>query len=90
MNERISQVVQNRQNQWLGNVLSMKDDRIAKNTLVGRIEGTRRVGKPRTYWLTYVLARTGVRLGDVIRKAERRCDWGLLNFQAGVPMHSMT
>ena len=48
----------------------MKDDKIAKNTLVGRMEGTRRVGMPRTS----VLARTGMRLGDVIRKAEKRCN----------------
>ena len=94
MNETILQVVQHRQNQWLGHVLRMKDDRIAKNTLVGRTEGTRRVGKPRTSWLTSVLARTGMRLGDVIRKAEKRCDWSLLNFQAGAyvrpPMQNMT
>ena len=38
MNETILQVVQHRQNQWLGHVLRMKDDRIAKNTLVGRME----------------------------------------------------
>ena len=57
----------------------MKDERIAKNTLVGRTQGTRRVGKPRTFWLTSVLARTGMKLGDFIRKAERKCDWSLLN-----------
>ena len=54
MNETILQVVQHRQNQWLGHVLRMKDDRIAKNTLVGRMEGSKRVGKPRTSWLTSV------------------------------------
>ena len=43
------------QNQWPGHVLRMKDDRIAKNTLVGRTEGSRRVGKPRTSLLTYEL-----------------------------------
>ena len=53
--------------QQLGHVLRIKDDIIAKNTL----EGTKRVGKPRTYWLTSVLARTEMRLGDVIRKAEK-------------------
>ena len=41
MNETILQVVQHRQNQWLGHVLRMKDDRIAKNTLVSRTERTR-------------------------------------------------
>ena len=93
MNETILQVVQHRQNQWLGYVLSMKDDRIEKTAIVDRTEGTRRVGKPRTSWLTSVLARTGMRLGDVIRKAEKRCDWSLLNFQAGAyvrpPMWNM-
>ena len=47
VNETILQVVQHRQNQWLGHVLRMKDDRIAKTTLVGRTQGTRRVGKPK-------------------------------------------
>ena len=93
MNETILQVVQRRQNQWLGHVLRTKDDRISKNTLVGRMEGTRRIGKPRTYWLTSVLARTGIKLGEVIRKAEKRCDWRQLNFQAGAsvrpPMQTM-
>ena len=44
MNETILQVIQHRQNQWLSHVLRMKDDRIAKNTLVSRTQGTRRVG----------------------------------------------
>ena len=82
MNETILKVVQHRQNQWLGHVLRMKDDRITMTTLVGRTQGMRGVGKPRTSLLTSVLARTGMRLGDVIRKAEKRCDWSLLNFQA--------
>ena len=43
MNEPILQIVQHRQNQWLGSVFRMKDDRIAKNTLVSRTEGMRRV-----------------------------------------------
>ena len=94
MNETILQVVKHRQNQWLGHVLRMKDHRIAKNPLVGRTEGTRRVGKPRISWLTSVLARTGMRLGDVIRKAKKSCDWNLLNFQAGAyirpPIWNMT
>ena len=83
INETILQVIQHRQNQWLGHVLRMKVDRIAKTTLVGRTQGTRRVGKPRTSWLTSVLARTGMRMGDVIRKSEKRCDQSMLNFQAG-------
>ena len=94
MNETILQAVQHRQNQWLGNVLKMKDDRIAKTTLVGRMEGTRSVGKPRTSWLTSVSTRTGMRWGDVIRKVEKRCNWSLLNFQAGTyvrpPMQNIT
>ena len=61
----------------------MKDDRIAKTTLVSRKQGMRRVGKPRTSWLISVLTRKGMRLGDVIRKTEKRCDWILLNFHAG-------
>ena len=84
MNETILQVVQHRQkNQWLGHVLRMKDDRITNNTLVGRTEGTRRVGKHITSWLTSVLARTGMRLCDVNRKQKRR-EWSLLNFPGGV------
>ena len=72
----------------------MKDDRIAKNTYVGRTQGTWRVGKPRTSLLTSVLTRTGMRLGGVNRKAEKKCNWSLLNFQAGAyirpPMWNMT
>ena len=83
MNETILQVVQYRQNQWPGHALRMKDEKITKCTLVGRTQGIRRTGKPRTSWLTFVLARTGMRLCDAIRKAEKRCDWSLLNFQAG-------
>ena len=94
MNETILQVVQHRQNQWLGHVLRIKEDRIAKNTLVGRMQGMRKLGKPRTSWLTSVLERTGMRLSDVIKKAEKICDWSLLNFQAGAyvrpPMQNMT
>ena len=71
--EQLLQVVQHRQNQWLGHVLRMKDDRIAKNTLSGRIEGTI-VEQPRTSWPTSLLARTAMRLGDAIRKAKKRCD----------------
>ena len=71
----------------------MQDDRIAKKHINWQ-NRTRRVGKPRTSWLTSVLARTGMRLGDVIRKAEKRCDWSLLNFQAAAyvrpPMRNMT
>ena len=70
MNETILQIVQHRQNQWQSHVLRMKDDRIAKNTLVGRTEGTRRDGKPRTFWLTSVLTRTGMILGDVIERPD--------------------
>ena len=80
--------------QWLSHVLRMKDDRIAKTILVCRMQETRRVWKPRTSWLTSVVARTGMRLGDVIRNAEKRCDWNLLNFQAGAyvrpPIRNMT
>ena len=68
MKQQVQQVVQHKQNQWLGHVLRMKDNRIAKTTLDGRMQGTRRVERPRTSWLTSVLVRTGMRLGDVIRK----------------------
>ena len=74
MNETIIQVEQHRKSQWLGHVLRMKDDRIAKSTLVGITEGTRRVGKLSTSQLTSVLTRTGMRSGDVIKKAEKICD----------------
>ena len=75
----------------------MKDDRIAKNTLAGTKEGMKKVGKPSTSWLTSVLTRTEIRLGDVVKKAEKRwkrCDWSLFNFQAEAyirpPMQNMT
>ena len=58
------------------------------------MQETRRVGKPRTSWLTSVLARTVMRFGDAIWKAEKRCGWSLLNFQAEAyvnpPMQNMT
>ena len=75
-------------------VLRMKADRIAKNTLVGRTKGMRSAGKHSTSWLTSVLARTGMKLGDVIRKAEKRLDWSFLYLQAGAyirhPIRNMT
>ena len=40
----------------------MKDHRIAKTTFVRRTQRTRRVGKPRTSWLTSVLSITCIRL----------------------------
>ena len=46
INETILQVVQHRPS--LSHVLRMADDRMAKNTLVGRPERTRRAGKSRT------------------------------------------
>ena len=39
------------QNKCLGHVLEMKDDIIATTTLLGRTQGTRTVGKPRTFWI---------------------------------------
>ena len=73
MNETILQVVvQHRQNQWLGHVLRMKDDRIAKTTLVGRMQGMRRVGKPRISWLSSILARTEMRLGNYYQESREK------------------
>ena len=60
----------------------MKDDIMAKKMLVSRSNGMKIVDKRRTSWLTSVLARTGMRLGDVIRKAEKRCEWSLLRLEA--------
>ena len=46
-----------RQHTWRGNVLKMDKSRITRTVLLGKAEGTRKRGKPRTTWLL-----TGLRL----------------------------
>ncbi|KAJ4427279.1 hypothetical protein ANN_24897 [Periplaneta americana] len=40
--------------QWIGHVIRMKEDRLVKKALNGKIEGLRRRGWPRTRWLDAV------------------------------------
>lgn len=47
---KISDEVHERQTRWLGHVLRMDNERILKMVLEGRMEGTRRAGRPRINW----------------------------------------
>ena len=43
----IAQLVYDRQHKWLGHVLCMDNERIAKKLLQGKEEGSRKLGKTR-------------------------------------------
>ena len=58
----IVQLVFTRQHKWLGYVLRMDDERIAKIVLQGKMESTRRRGKLRTASMSAMEHRTGIKL----------------------------
>ena len=90
MAETIIQQVHKRQHRWLGHVLRMNENRIAKTTLHGRIEGTKRRGRPRTTWLNSVLARYEHNTQELMETAQERNRWNSLmstNARAYVDVH---
>ena len=73
--ETLVQKVYQRQHTWLGHVWRMNNERIAKFALEGKVEGKRRVGKPKISWLPTALKRCGLNLGEAIETANNRSDW---------------
>ena len=71
----IAQLVYDRQHKWLGHVLCMDNERIAKILLQGKVDGTRRRGKPRTAWMSAVEERTGISLPQAADVAQDREKW---------------
>ena len=56
-------------------VWRMNNARIAKFALEGKVEGKRRVRKPKLSWLKNALKRSGLNLGNAIETAYNRLDW---------------
>jgi len=71
----IVQVVCERQHRWLGHVLRMNDERIAKTVVQGKVEGTRRRGKPRATWLKTFEERSKLSLHQASIEAQDRRRW---------------
>ena len=71
----IVQVVCERQHRWLGHVLRMHDERIAKTVVQGKVEGTRRRGKPRATWLKTFEERSKLSLHQASIEAQDRRRW---------------
>ena len=64
-----------RQHKWLGHVLRMNDERIAKIVIKGKIDGIKRKGRPRTAWMSAVEKRTGISLPRAEEQAHNRKKW---------------
>ena len=71
----VVQIVYERQHKWLGHVLRMNNNRIARNTLQGKVEGSRRRGKPRTTWTRACEERSGLSLHQASQLAQDRTRW---------------
>jgi hypothetical protein len=71
----IVELVYEMQHKWLGHVLRMNRARIAPTVLQGKVNGKRRVGKPRTTWLKAVEERTGSSLFSSCELAKDRDVW---------------
>jgi hypothetical protein len=69
------QLIYGRQHKWLGHVLRMDDARIAKTVLQGKVQGTRRRGKPRTTWASASEERSGMSLHQATELAQNRGEW---------------
>ena len=61
-----------RQHKWLGHVLRMDDERIAKIVLQGKVDGIKRKGRPRTAWMSAEEERTGISLPRAVELAQDR------------------
>ncbi len=79
----IVQVVCERQHRWLGHVLRMHDERIARTVLQGKVEGTRRRGKPRATWMGTVKDCSGMSLHQASIEAQDRARWRELGYTIG-------
>ena len=74
--ENIVSVIKSARLRWLGHVMRMSDDRVAKKVFVNNVEGTRPRGRPRKRWIDCVesdLKELGTRNWKVV--AEDRQRW---------------
>ena len=71
----LEQLVYARQHKWLEHVLRMDHERIAKTILQGKVEGTRKRGKPRTTWISAIEERNGFSLHRATELAQDRKKW---------------
>lgn len=84
-NEDVVRFIKARRLSWLGHVIRMPPARLQKQLLEGKMEGTRRRGRPRRRWLQEVtddLTRMGIR--NWRRLASERREWGRIVEEAKV------
>ena len=65
--ETLVQDAYKRQNQWLGRMLRMKQERMLKVLVQGKVEEVGRRGKPRTTWTSRVSKRANLSLAKESR-----------------------
>ena len=80
------QLVYVRQHKWLGHVLRMDDERIAKINLQGKVDGIKRKERPMTAWTSAVEERKGISLSRAVELAKERERSGE-RFQQNVEIH---
>jgi hypothetical protein len=64
-----------RQHTWFGHVLRMDNSRIARIVVQGKVEGTRKRGKPRTSWLSTLEERSKISLHRAASESRDRGRW---------------
>ncbi|KAJ4438800.1 hypothetical protein ANN_14752 [Periplaneta americana] len=73
------QALQPQKLEWVGHLIRMEDERMAKMILTGTLEGKRDRGRPRLRWLDCIeedLRKVGIRRWR--KRAEDRSDWGVV------------
>ena len=65
--------VKKRKLRWYGHII--KSTGLAKMILHGTVQGGRRKGRQKKRWEGSILVRTGLKLGEALRKAENREEW---------------
>ena len=76
--EDLDLAIERNQMRWLGHVLRMPPERMARKMLEAEPEGPRPVGRPRTRWLdqtTKICQRAGVRTDRIKVTADDRIGW---------------
>src|SRR6201996_3012368 len=74
--ENIVSVIKSARLMWLGHVMRMSDNRVAKKVFVNNVEGTRPRGRPRKRWIDCVesdLKELGTRNWKVVAEDRQRC-----------------
>ena len=84
--ERILQVVKHRKLPWYGHIT--RHDNLAKTILLGTVEGGRKRGKPRKYWLSNIKEWIQIDVHSllILSSAQDRQLWRSLSKSVGTPM----